>query len=315
MSEPDPNWDLSRLDDGHLTALVKALHEARFGESVPDTVVAFSPLVIDLHVAALNEHFRRDPARGQRRHQEAWFTWSGRPERKEVVRRLRSSARLRQMIAQQPEMLRDLLRPFDVNDADLGRMVKEADIAPVLPPLSRLIKDVLDRPGMFLIGHSLKDYANFVIGAASASGVDWMAFHAWLEREVLGRRDSRGWPTCMDRVILGEAVDSATLLRLEDPEVIRRVVEVWISWLESPEGSDSEPWPGRQAVLDTLENLIADFDENGAEWENTTLPHYLHALSVLLGSIENVYTNLGKPRPSDPWIVIADSLDGARVYE
>lgn len=232
MSEPELHLDLTGLDDGHLTALAKALHEARFGEIQPDTVVAFSPLVIDLHVAALAESFRRERGHGRGEQQEAWLMWGGRPERPETIRRLRATPRMRQLVSEQPSKLRELLRPFVVDDAALGEMIDAANAAPGTAPLDELIKNVLDRPGLYLSGRSLKDYTNFVSGAACAAGVDWRAFHGWLQGEVLGRSDPRAWPTCLDRVVLGEEVDSASFGRVEDPVVIRRVVEVFVSWLE-----------------------------------------------------------------------------------
>lgn len=128
-----------------------------------------------------------------------------------------------------------LHRPFVTDDAAMDQTIYAADAASGPSPLDQLIKTVLDRPGMYFRGRSLKDYANFVTGAACAAGVDWQAFHRWLEREVLGQGDPRAWPTCMDRVVLGEEVDCASFERVEDPDVIRQVVEVFVSWLE-PDG-------------------------------------------------------------------------------
>ena len=128
-----------------------------------------------------------------------------------------------------------LLRPLVADEMATYEMIQATNAASGTSQIAQLIKNVLDRPGLYLMGRSLKDYANIVTGAACAAGVDWQAFHRWLEREVLDRSDSRAWPTCLDRVVLGEEVDSVSFGRVEDPDVIRRVVEVFVSWLE-PDG-------------------------------------------------------------------------------
>ena len=39
---------------------------------------------------------------------------------------------------------------------------------------------------------------------------------------------------------------------------------------------------------------------------------FLDSFAALLGSIENVYVNEGKPVPTDPWVILAEVFRGAR---
>jgi hypothetical protein len=76
-----------------------------------------------------------------------------------------------------------------------------------------------------------------------------------------------------------------------------------------------ESWQGRKFVTAALWDLVADFESRSETWENTTVPDYLEALCALLMSIEHSYANNGRDLPTDPWIVMADALKGARFYE
>ena len=76
-----------------------------------------------------------------------------------------------------------------------------------------------------------------------------------------------------------------------------------------------ESWRNRKVLAAALSDVVNDFDNNSGTWENTELPDYLSALSVLLMSIEHSYANNGLPTPDDPWVVIADAIKGARFYE
>jgi hypothetical protein len=51
------------------------------------------------------------------------------------------------------------------------------------------------------------------------------------------------------------------------------------------------------------------------DWENSTLERFLDAFNALPGSIENAYTNTGRPVPESPWTLVAEALKGARFYE
>lgn len=81
-------------------------------------------------------------------------------------------------------------------------------------------------------------------------------------------------------------------------------------------GTVTEPpsLAGRQLMIDAINDLLTDLDQ-GAKWENETLPAFLEALAVLLGSIENSYTNTDRPVPGDPWEIMSATLRGARYYE
>ena len=116
--------DLSGLDDGHLSALVRALHQARFCEVEDDPIVFASPLVADLHTWALEEQQRRRPVDPEQ--YAAWLNWEGRHERVTVMRRLREQADLRRLVLADPSVLREILRPFSVDDETLRQMIGEA---------------------------------------------------------------------------------------------------------------------------------------------------------------------------------------------
>jgi len=73
---------------------------------------------------------------------------------------------------------------------------------------------------------------------------------------------------------------------------------------------------GREEVEDALLGLLQELrDGAGEDWENPTLERYLEAFGALLGGIENVYINTGKPLPESPWTLVARALLGARYYE
>jgi hypothetical protein len=71
---------------------------------------------------------------------------------------------------------------------------------------------------------------------------------------------------------------------------------------------------GRDEVLDALDDLQAELAE-GAAWDNSSLERFLDAFNALLGSIENVYSNLDQPMPVSPWTLVAEALRGATSYE
>lgn len=78
--------------------------------------------------------------------------------------------------------------------------------------------------------------------------------------------------------------------------------------------TDNNALDGRDEVLEALDALQAEL-AGGADWENTTLDRFLDAFNALLGSIENAYSNTGRPVPDSPWTLVADALRGARFYE
>lgn len=120
---------LTELDDGHLAALVKALHEARFCDEPRDPLVWTSPLVADLHEWALEEHRRRTEAAGRGASWDRFLGWAGRSEGQVVITRLRADDRLRDLVTNDPEVLRHMLRPFRVEDADLKAMIDASNSA------------------------------------------------------------------------------------------------------------------------------------------------------------------------------------------
>jgi hypothetical protein len=118
--------DLTSLDDGYLTALAKALHEARFCHDSNDPTVWVSPFVIDLHVWALDERRQRDLEQGQDGDWEPWLRWRGRPEISTVIGRLREDRKLLDLVTQDPDRLRAILRPFVLDDESVAEMITAA---------------------------------------------------------------------------------------------------------------------------------------------------------------------------------------------
>lgn len=78
--------------------------------------------------------------------------------------------------------------------------------------------------------------------------------------------------------------------------------------------TDYDALQGREEVLDVLDALQAELATDPG-WENQTLERFLDAFNALLGSIENAYSNTGRPLPNSPWELVAEALKGARFYE
>lgn len=120
--------DWTACSDAELTALVRALHEARFAEEPDDPLLWKSPIVVDLHVAVLAEQRRRGA--GRRRSgavaEERWLAWRNRPERSTVVRRLARDPELLRLAGEDGgRSLRQLLRPFVLDDADVEELLRQ----------------------------------------------------------------------------------------------------------------------------------------------------------------------------------------------
>jgi len=121
--------DLSNLNEYELIALTRALHEARFPELENDPAVWGSPFVIELHCQAIEEQQRRLNSAGDERGLErlrSWLVWRGRHEHQVVTRRLRDDATFRKAVLRDPEVLRDRLRPFVVDDRLLQETTETA---------------------------------------------------------------------------------------------------------------------------------------------------------------------------------------------
>jgi len=123
-------WE--ECSDAEVAALVKALHEARFADEPNDPLVWQSPIVIDLHVQALVEQQRRSEHRRQAGSSDpqAWLLWRNRPEQSVVLRRIAQDPTLIQLIRKDGgQTLRDLLRPFILDDADVQALLKRVETA------------------------------------------------------------------------------------------------------------------------------------------------------------------------------------------
>ena len=124
------NWE--ECSDAEVAALVKALHEARFADEPKDPLVWQSPIVIDLHVQALVEQQRRSEHRRRAGSSDpqTWLLWRNRPEQSVVLRKLAQDPTLIQLIRKDGgQTLRDLLRPFILDDANVQALLKRVETA------------------------------------------------------------------------------------------------------------------------------------------------------------------------------------------
>ena len=121
-------WE--ECSDAEVTALVKALHEARFADEPNDPLLWQSPVVIDLHVQAIAEQQRRREARRRAGNSDpqAWLLWRNRPEQAVVSRRLAQDPALVQLAREDGgQVLRDLLRPFILDDIDVRTLLQHVE--------------------------------------------------------------------------------------------------------------------------------------------------------------------------------------------
>ena len=116
-----------------MAALANALHEARFTDDSNDPLVWQSAIVIDLHVQSLAEQQRRSAIRQRRTGSidaQNWFLWRNRPEQSVVLRRIAQDPTLIQLIRKDGgQTLRDLLRPFILDDANVQALLKRVETA------------------------------------------------------------------------------------------------------------------------------------------------------------------------------------------
>jgi len=77
-------------------------------------------------VWALEEQRKRDSEVNKASSWEKCLDWQGRPEAETVVRRLRDNPKSLGLVSDEPEVLRDLLRPFRVDDESLMAIITAA---------------------------------------------------------------------------------------------------------------------------------------------------------------------------------------------
>jgi hypothetical protein len=121
-------WE--ECSDAEVAALIKAPHEARFADEPNDPLLWQPPIVIDLHVQALTEQQRRREARQRARSSDpqAWMLWRNRPEQSVVARRIAQDPTLVQLAREDGgQRLRDLLRPFILDDADVKALLEQIE--------------------------------------------------------------------------------------------------------------------------------------------------------------------------------------------
>lgn len=124
--------DLTTLTDSELATFIKVVHEARFPKLENDPVIWNAPFVIELHSDLIWEYARRLDVMGSEPEIEglrAWLVWRGREEHASVLRRVRGSASLRRRIQENPAVMRDILKPFVVDEALLTEFVTVARAA------------------------------------------------------------------------------------------------------------------------------------------------------------------------------------------
>lgn len=137
--------------------------------------------------------------------------------------------------------------------------------------------------------------------------------HAYARTESLeqAERDLEWWRSATPtRAADGSA--GVPVVRPEHPGAGNQTV------LGSPTEPVADPTGpgGRDAVVAVLEELRRELEAGPQEeWENDTLDRFLEAFGELLAVIENSYVNTGREVPSDPWVLVADALRGARYYE
>ncbi|MFH9404349.1 hypothetical protein ACH4JS_32000 [Streptomyces sp. NPDC017638] len=72
----------------------------------------------------------------------------------------------------------------------------------------------------------------------------------------------------------------------------------------------------REAFVAFLARLRADYEANGAQWENPTLNDFLGALEAWVDGSDGWYRNFGHELPAaGDWTFFARALTAARIYE
>lgn len=113
--------DVTELSDGDLATLAHALHEARFARLYNDPAIWAAPFVVQLHVDVLSEQWHRagvdDPVSDMRIGK--WLQWKSRSEHETVLSRVRGRSGWAQAMRKDPNTMREVLRPFVVDDESM----------------------------------------------------------------------------------------------------------------------------------------------------------------------------------------------------
>jgi hypothetical protein len=89
-----------------------------------------------------------------------------------------------------------------------------------------------------------------------------------------------------------------------------------VFWPEAERSDELAVLDGRDAVVEVVEELQRELRAGPEDaWENDTLERFLDGFGELLGVIERSYSSTGRDVPTNPWVLVADALRGARHYE
>ena len=65
-----------------------------------------------------------------------------------------------------------------------------------------------------------------------------------------------------------------------------------------------------------LDDILADYRDHGATWENADLPRFIEAMQAWLRDCDGFYRNQREDTAAiSPWRCIADATAAARIYE
>jgi heme oxygenase len=72
----------------------------------------------------------------------------------------------------------------------------------------------------------------------------------------------------------------------------------------------------KQEFLTFLDDFIADYKNNRADWQNDNLEDFLKAMSSWIEDMDGFYKNQNLPIPTNiNWQIFSDMLQAAKMYE
>ena len=116
--------DLTSVSDGHLLAFLKAMVQARFS-MLHEAEMWASPFVADFHCDVVEEYKSRCRSDSHGKlipycSEDAWHDWllwqRNNPAHAKVIEYLHGSSVLRSMVQRDPDVMREWLRPWILDD-------------------------------------------------------------------------------------------------------------------------------------------------------------------------------------------------------